>query len=437
MAYSFSWGVLKRFFFPDDDDSKDGEKAPSFYSLSTADRYLDADDPAILGGAEYLGLLASRSGAIIYDRMGREDSTVGGLLNLFRGPALSATWTIECDDEEIRQFVARNLGLMPVVHGCECSHVNWSKFLREVLGFLQFGFSLFEKTFELRDDGRMWIDQLAWRPQVSIESFETKGGHLDGVRQIVKFDPQPVIKSLGRDRLAYYGIAIGENWWGTSILRNAYRNWYIKSRLELIDAAAHQRFGLGVPVATYGENVSAEDLNTLEDLLKKLTSQRKSFLLLPKDDIDFEFKGMPSSQRESPLESMRYHDIEVAKSLGALFFNLGTTTSGSRAVVGTFSDVFFNALGSYLDLVVDHTNEDIIAPLVAMNFGDMASPASLAWSNLDNSQLEATARALSNLVGVDLIRPDDQTEDVLRGEFQLPPYSGPARSADDDGMDEA
>jgi hypothetical protein len=39
----------------------------------------------------------------------------------------------------------------------------------------------------------------------------------------------------------------GMNWWGTSLLRPAYKHWFIKNTLYKIDAIAHERQGLGIP----------------------------------------------------------------------------------------------------------------------------------------------------------------------------------------------
>jgi len=39
----------------------------------------------------------------------------------------------------------------------------------------------------------------------------------------------------------------GENWEGVSLLRPAYKPWFMKSTLEKIDAIAHERQSLGVP----------------------------------------------------------------------------------------------------------------------------------------------------------------------------------------------
>lgn len=80
----------------------------------------------------------------IYDEMRKSDATVIAVLRAIKQPILSAKWTIQPGgeddkDKEIAEFITRNL----------FKKVKFRNFLRESLGFLDFGFYYFEKNFEI------------------------------------------------------------------------------------------------------------------------------------------------------------------------------------------------------------------------------------------------------------------------------------------------
>lgn len=413
---AISWSTLTNWLFPG--QREDPRDALDFYGLKVRDHLWDADDPSILGGAEFDPSLQARAGTIVYERMRRSDTTIAGLLRIMKGPSLSCTWTVDCEDEEIKDFVADNLG---IDEGCDAC-VDFPKFLREALTFMEFGFAAFEKVMEYRD-GRDRLVDLAYRPQVSIEKFHVDGrGRLEAIEQIVKLDPDKKTVRLPADRVLYVGQVVGSQYWGESLLRSSYKPFYIKERLLLIDAVAHQRFGLGIPEAKFKPGTSRDARAAMEKILGSLTSQRKSYLMYPEDQFEVSYLTLRQAERVSPLDSIRYLDVEMAKSLGALMFNLGTSQSGSRAVAGTFSNLFFNALSSVLDMLTSAVNYQVVRPLVTANFGSGAPYTALQWSNLDTSHLEPLARALSNLTTAGVIRPDGVLEDVVRGEFRLPSY---------------
>ena len=194
---------------------------------------------------EYNAELSGTKGIDVYEKMRKSDATVRAALLACKLPIRRANWFIQSasDDEkdmEIKNFVNRAL--------FEEMELNWDDFLRQVLLEIDFGVMVFEKVFEIKTiDGRAMVTwkKLAPRLPKSISHWETADGE-PGIQQQANNQPRAV--SIPMEKLLVFVNEMeGENWWGVSFLRAAYKHWYMKTNLERIDAIAHERQGLGIP----------------------------------------------------------------------------------------------------------------------------------------------------------------------------------------------
>jgi hypothetical protein len=213
-----------------------------------------------------------------YDKMRRSDGQVFAALMAMKLPILSATWTVSCEDEAVRAFVEENL----------FGRINWRQFLRQAMTFLDFGFSVFEKVFEI-EDGSVFLKKLAMRLPSTIYRWEIddhdewtgivqrafKAGRYQDI-QIPRY--KLVLFNLGQE---------GNNFEGRSILRAAYKHWYIKDELEKIGAIAADRHGVGVPIDELSEDqdkgttITEDDYKSAEEILKNLKAGAKSYIVAP------------------------------------------------------------------------------------------------------------------------------------------------------------
>lgn len=120
----------------------------------------------------------------IYDEMRKSDGTVIAILRAIKSPLVSAKWQVqpggeEDKDKEISDFIARNL----------FEKIKFKHFLRESLGFLDFGFYYFEKNFEIVDGMIEWKEFAPRLPKAhylwGISNTEWVDGHPAGVTQQV------------------------------------------------------------------------------------------------------------------------------------------------------------------------------------------------------------------------------------------------------------
>ena len=349
-----------------------------------------------------------------YDRMRRSDGQVFAALMAIKLPILSATWTVGSDDEQVRAFVEENL----------FRRINWRQFLRQAMTFLDFGFSVFEKVFEI-EDGRVLLKKLPMRMQTTICRWEIdEHDELSGVVQRAFKDGKYREIDIPRHKLVLFNLAQeGNNFEGRSILRAAYKHWYIKDELERIGAIAADRHGVGVPIDELSEDlekgitITDDDYKNGEEILRNLKAGAKSWIVAPPghkfsvlDQADKGFDVMPQ---------IRYHAEEIAKSMLAQFINLGTTQTGSRALAESDLDMFLTALQGMAHEIAETVNEDIVAPLVSWNFGEGVR-AEVTATNIRRANVERIAKAATQLSGAGLIRGDADLEAHLRRMMDLP-----------------
>lgn len=93
---------------------------------------------------EYNNDLVFPNSVEVYDQMRKSDGTTIGILRAIKQPLVSAKWQIqsggeEAQDKKIADFIQEQL----------FEKIKFKQFLRESLGFLDFGFYYFEKVFEV------------------------------------------------------------------------------------------------------------------------------------------------------------------------------------------------------------------------------------------------------------------------------------------------
>ena len=374
--------------------------------------------------------LVGRRAALTYMNMSR-DGQIAGMLGLLAGPIISSVWAIESSSVLVKQFLEEQLGMGADPTG----RVVFDKVLREALTCLPYGYSLQERVFETQG-GMLALERLGFRYQTSVKEFVSRDGDfLSGVRQIISFTPQEEIAFIPVDNLVYYApFAIGSSWEGQSVLRGAYKHWFIKSKLYLIDAISARRFGVPILVGRYADSTSELNRKAFGQQLANVQSHKSGYLLVPKDDYELEFLALSEQARPNLKPQIDHHNEQIVGAMAAQVLSLGSQRSASRALGQTLSALFFNVLKSYADHIRDVLQLRVVKPLVAANFP--RTRANLTYSHLDNSDFSRLVEAMSSLADKGLLTPGADTEENLRGRLELPteerpyPKPEPNRGAD-------
>lgn len=350
----------------------------------------------------------------IFDEMRWGDATVKATLLAIFLPILSARWRVDAatDDKadvEIAEWVEAEL--------MERGSRTWEETLGEILLYLVYGCMPFELVFEWREDDKLGLRKLSPRYPDTILQWQLKNKENGIVQQTINGTYE-----IPMDRLVVFvNQKEGENWEGLSILRSAYKHWYMKDKLYLIDAIGAERQGLGVPYAKATGVTGPADESKMETLLQNLRANEKGFLVYP-DGWEVGFLDMKASSTKPLIPLIQHHDRQISKNVMAQFLELGGSV-GSYALSADQSKLFIQSLESVARYISAMYNRYVIQKLVKYNFNTENYPT-LSFDKIGTVDINALTTSLQRAVQTQLITPDEKIEEYLRDVMDLPEFTG-------------
>jgi phage gp29-like protein len=376
-----------------------------------------------LGADEYLPELSFPKCIQVYTRMRRSDATVQALELAITLPIRATDWDVQPASDDPTAKEAADLVYDNLFGGM--THT-FDDFLRDALLALFYGFVVFEKVFEERDDYIVWRKFAARHPQTIERFLFDETGGLAGIQQ-VGFDPQgrfqrvdlPIEKLLVFIWRREFGSP-----YGVSVLRAAYKHWLLKDLAYKLQAIALERWAVGIPVGKVPAGTSEQDKQTFLQMLEAMRGHERAAMVLP-EDYSVELIGAEAGQRANQafVEAIQHHDTMIVKSVLAQFLNLGTGDVGSWALSRDHSQLFLMGLNSVAQWFADHINRYAIPQLCRLNFGeDFTDFPELTFTDLRLVlQREVLAEAIGKLVQVGILTPDRSLQEWVRDVFDLPP----------------
>lgn len=393
--------------------------------------------------------LAEFSGARLYattDQMVRSDPVVRAALLMILLPLQEATYSVSpagTDDVDLEaaELVRRDL----------LEHLDWPQLVWDLGNpAMRYGHGLAELRYQAVDwaltyeaDGTMvevpkrtyWvIDRVAPRLPHSIVRWNVDDeGDLQSVEQQLPARRGVRLQTIEAWRLVVWtNEREGDNYLGTSMLRSAYRAWYVKEKLEVIDAIRAERAGVGVPIGWDGGEPGAAEV--MEDLLAAIRANEEGAIVLHgtrgQDGAqDIEMLDMKAASTADVLGSLNYHVTQILWSVLGAWQQLGQGEVGARATASVQDDPFYLLLSALANRLCAVINRQVIPQLVAYNFPTDRWPR-ISVSDLQGADITMVAQAIAALLAAGAIEADDQLEAHLRDLLGLP-----AKQAEDPAMD--
>lgn len=338
------------------------------------------------------------------------------------------------------------------LHDCADS---WSDIVSQIVTMIVFGFSFHEIVYKIRrgpnvdspvqgskyNDGWVGWAKIAGRAQETVHRWEfDDNGNTVGMWQLAppKFQLKyiPLAKAL-----LFVTSGYKQNPQGRSVLRSAYRPWYLKKRIEELEAIGIERNLAGLPVAYVPYqwmSISAtqeeqQALAEVKKVVRNIRMDEQAGLVFP-TILDYDTKhplfsfellsaGSGSSSKVIDTDKVisRY-DQRIAMVALVDFIMLGMESMGSRSLADTKADLFTTALEAWLSVIADVFNNQAIPRLMMMNGKNPAMSPQLTFGKLSRISLTEIAALLTALAGAgaDLF-PDPILEDRIREEAGLPP----------------
>jgi hypothetical protein len=387
---------------------------------------------------EYNPILEGRNAFLIYEKMRRSDADVKAALLACKLPIRAADYQIvpglkESEPgfelaKQIADEVRENLfsGLeSPTSTGCWVTQ-NFETVKENALLCLDFGCAAHEDLWHI-DGDKVRLRKLAPRLPYTFYRYhvDEDGESLLYLEQYGYRGNNFVNVLVPAEKLAYFVNDMeGAYFYGRSVLRAAYQHWYMKSQIYRIDAISIERNGLGVPTIKQGPNVSAEDRKAAQNWVQMLAAHESTGLSLP-NGWEFALTGISGRVRD-PQTSIQHHSEMILRSVLANFLTLGTTQTGSRALGGSMRDFFYLSLEALSRKIDETISNTTIRRLVNYNYtplpGKKLPYPRLVTSNIiviNPLELLEVAKEVGKFE-VDLLQPDNDTENWIRKKCGLP-----------------
>ena len=218
---------------------------------------------------------------------------------------------------------------------------------------------------------------------------------------------------------------------GRSVLRNAYRSWYFKRRIQEIEGIGIERDLAGFPVLTAPEGMNIWDTDDpdmvairagMEAIVKNVRRDSTEGLALP-NGWQFQLLSTGGRRQFDTNAIIERYDTRMAMTVLADFIFLGHQSVGSFALSSDKTELFSMAIGAYLDIICEVFNNQAIPRLINLNgdhFNGITDYPRMEHGDIEDEDIEKLANYIKEMTGVGILTPDSQLEDYVREAAHLP-----------------
>lgn len=399
---------------------------------------------------EFLHELRGTRGIEVYREMSENDDVVGAILFAIEMLVRQCDWNIEpggdtAKDKEAAEFVE------------SCMHDmqdTWTDTISEILSFLTYGWSFHEIVYKRRmgntknpttkskyTDGLIGWKKLPIRAQETLYRWEYDNeDNLLGMTQMPPPDFGTYTIPMSK-ALLFRTKSRKNNPEGRSILRNAYRSWYFKRRIQEIEGIGIERDLAGLPVmhAPAGLDIwdDAIDENkrtriALENMVKSIRRDEMEGVVLPAG-YELELLSSGGTRQFDTNAIINRYDTRIAMTVLADFIFLGHSETGSWALSSDKTELFAMAIGAFLDIICETFNSQGIPALIDINgehFKCITDYPKMTHGDIEDADITKVSTFVKDMTGIGILVPDDGLEDYIRQVGNLPERTTDDRTVD-------
>jgi hypothetical protein len=395
---------------------------------------------------EFLPQLQGYRATQVFREMSDNDPVVGGIIFAIDKLVRQVKWRVQpasssLEDRRNAKFLESCLGDMSN---------SWENTISEILSMLIYGFSIHEIVYKRRNGGsgnpsesssRYEDGLIGWR-KLPIRAQDTRqewifdeNGGIAGMVQSAP--PDYTLRTIPIEKaLLFRTTSAKNNPEGRSILRNAYRPWYFKRRIEEIEAIGVERDLAGFPVMYVDPEIMRTDASDAaksifgdyKDAVINIRRDQQEGMILPAiyDDKNnllyrLELISAGGSRQFDTDRIITRYDQRIATSVLADFIMLGQSANGSYALSSDKTNLFAISLGCWMEIIESVFNEFAIPRLFEVNGFSTKKLPELKHGDIETPPLGELGNYIQVLAGAGVpLFPDDDLENHLRGLASLP-----------------
>jgi SPP1 gp7 family putative phage head morphogenesis protein len=289
-------------------------------------------------------------------------------------------------------------------------HCSFNDSVKEILSGYEFGFSLTEKLFDIKDDGKLALKDLKTRhPNSWLIHQDDKGNvtkyEQNTVKGFQEINPKALIHYVNNRKF--------QNPYGRSDLRSCYNAWFAKRQAIRFYAIFLEKAASPIPVGRFDKNAPASAIDKLFNILK--TFQTKTAITIPKD-IEIEFLESKNNG-EAFNKAINIFNMFIARALfvpDLLGLSGAETSGGSHALGKEQIKVFFMHIYRRRESIEKLINYHLVRPIVLYNFGDVPNFPKFRFKPLDDGQATDLAKTWLEAVKGKVFKPNEEEINYFR-----------------------
>jgi hypothetical protein len=383
----------------------------------------------------------------VYKEMSANDAIVGGMLNASDLLIRSVPWTEEpasSDNEDLK--AAEFLGEVKN----DMSHT-WTDFISEAMTMLPFGWAWHELVYKKRlgfhrdpskrskfNDGKIGLRKMPIRSQDSWDKWEFDD---EGGVQALTQRPAPTYEQFTipiEKSLLFRTVTHKNNPEGLSVLRNSYRSWFRKKRIEEFEGIGIERDATGLPIVwaparLFASDASAADQTLLAELKKiargvRMDEQMGLCMPLAYDEnknklYDFTLATTGGKKQIDTTKVIQQLNQQIATPMMADVILMGHEKVGSFALASSKTELFAQGLGVYLDSVEDVLNRHMVPRLFMLNGAKLDELPQYRHGDIESVDLSELAAYIKELAAAGMVifpSEDGELETWLKRQASMP-----------------
>lgn len=288
--------------------------------------------------------------------------------------------------------------------------------LEEILTGYEFGFSLTEKVFKLRENGMLGLKHLRTRHPNSWRLHQDVRGNITKYEQVtVEGDIDVNAKAL----IHYINDPKFQNPYGNSDLRTAYNAWFTKRQVIKYFAIFLEKAASPIPVGRFNKNAPQAAIDKLLEALKRF--QTKTALVVPKE-IEVDFLEAKNTG-EAYTKALHFFNMVIGRALfipDLLGFTGGETGGGSLALGKEQMGIFFKHIvrrRRALELII---NRELVKPIVMYNHGVVENPPKFKFNPINDMDAVELAKTWLEAVKSKVYKPSEEEINHFRKLTKFP-----------------
>lgn len=396
---------------------------------------------------EFLPQLRGRKAVQVFREMSENDAIVGALIFAVERLLRQLEWRVEAasqnaEDRANAEFIEQCMDDM--------SH-SWDELIAEILSMMVYGWSWHEIVYKRRvgpwekdpkkrskyTDGRIGWRKIPIRAQETLFrwDFDDDGG----IKVLYQMSPPsyetvpiPIEKSL-----LFRTTTAKNNPEGKSLLRTAYRSWYMKKRLEEFESIGVERDLAGLPVArvpsTYLDakpgTKEAAMVAAFRKMVQSVRRDENEGIVLPsmidqdtkQEMFAFELMTSGGSRQFDTNALIQRYEQRILMSVLADFILVGHEETGSYNMHTDKRGLFQNALNSIAQSIAEVFNRYAIPRLFSLNGIKPNELPKIVPNDVDPPDITQLGGFLQQLTSAGMpLFPDPELEKFIRDAARLP-----------------